>query len=219
MQKLLPIRNLFLIAFLTAFVGCSHHKDIKLTAEERYEVATKYFNENKYDKAIENFKKLIFEWPGSELVEKSQYFLAKSCLEAKKYEEAETEYDFFIRNFPQSMFIMRAEFELALVYYKESPPYWLDQAMTRNALASFENFILKHPDTELAKEAEKYRTKCIDKLARKDLETAKLYLKLGRPESAKIYLKDIQQRYPETSLMDEVWRLEGRIRKQNPNDE
>lgn len=194
---------------LTSFLpGCARHElDVKLDAEDQFKVAKQEFEQKHYDKAINGFKRIMFEFPGSKWVEEAQYWLAKSYFEQKNYPQAELEYDFFLRSFSRSRFADDAYFELCLCYFKQSPPYWLDQSLTERALQRFRAFEIRFPDSNLLDKAKEYEKKCISKLVKKDLETAKLYIKMGRPKSAVLYLKDIQEQYPENSDSQEIAEL------------
>ena len=79
------------------------------------------------------------------------------------------------------------------------------------ALNALDKFIARYGNTELAEEARQSRIECIDKLARKELETARLYKKMGKPEAALFYLDDIIERYPETTLKEEIESLRKEI--------
>lgn len=177
------------------------------TAEEEFYRAKELFENKQYDKAIERFKDVMYKYPGSRLMEDAQYWLAKTYFNKKDYEQAELEYKFLLGNFPNSRFVIRAEYELAITYLRQSLPYYLDQIPTINALKALDKFIAKHSDTELAREAEQARIDCIDKLARKELETARLYKKMGKPDAALLYLDEIKNRYPETTLLPEIEQL------------
>ncbi|MDI6840647.1 MAG: outer membrane protein assembly factor BamD [bacterium] len=197
-------------SLLTIFclLSCSRHKtEVKLNVEDEFTLAKSEFEYKHYDKAIDGFKRVIFRYPGSKWVEESQYLLAKAYLEKKDHTQAELEYDFFIQSYPRSRFADDAYFELSLCYFKESPPYGIEQSLTKKALQLFRSFIAKYPDSELIDKAREYEKKCIDKLVKKELETAKLYVKLGKPASAILYLKDIQQSYPDNSYSKEIARL------------
>lgn len=196
------------IIMISVFLSCTGNKTINVsTAEEEFHRAKQLLENKKYDKAIEAFKDVIYKYPGSGLMEDAQYWLAKAYFDKKDYEQAELEYKFLLRNFSNSRFAIKAEYELAITYLKQSPPYYLDQTPTKQALKSLEKFIAKHSGTELAKEAEKARIGCIDKLTRKELETAKLYKKMGKPDAALLYLDGIEERYPETTLLPEIEEL------------
>ncbi|OYD15605.1 hypothetical protein CH333_05375 [candidate division WOR-3 bacterium JGI_Cruoil_03_44_89] len=197
----------FIIAF-SVFLSCAGNKTVNLsTAEEEFQRAEELLKNKKYDKAIEGFKNVIYKYPGSRLMEDAQYWLAKSYFDKKDYEQAELEYGFLLKNFPNSRFFIRADYELAVTYLRQSLPYYLDQAVTKKALKALERFIAKHGDTELATEAKKARIECIDKLARKELEIARLYRKMGKPDAALFYLNGIEEKYPETTLLPEIEKL------------
>jgi len=189
-------------------LGCAHEKVIiNLDVKDEFRLAKENFDKKKYGKAAEGFKRLIFNHPGSGYVEEAEYWLAKSYFLKRDYLEAEQEYEFLLKSFPESRFADDAHFELALIYYKQSPPYRLDQSLTKKALNYFEDFLTKYPESVWVEEAKEYRTKCIDKLVKKEIAAAKFYMKLGHRKSALIHLKDILQKYPSNSYLDEVNRL------------
>ncbi len=193
------------IIVLVIFLSCRATKEInKPTDREELSSARELLEERRYSKAIERLNNIIYRHPGSGFLEDAQYWLARVYFEKGDYEQAEREYRFLLRNFPTSRFAIKAEYELALTYLAQSLPYYLDQTLTKKALKALKAFIQRHPETELAKEAEKKRIECIDKLARKELETAKLYIKIGRPDAAILFLQGIKERYPETTLLPEI---------------
>lgn len=200
MKKSLAV---FLLTIL--IIGCARNSTkIRLEPEEAFNQAKREFNLKHYDKAIEKFKIVIFEYPADKWTEEAQYLLARAAYKKKDYAQAQTDYDFFINTYPRSRFTERAEFEFAMSYYKNSPSHYLEQTSTIKAFQELEKFIAKYPESKYKDTAEKYKKKCVDKLAKKDLDAAKLYVKIGKPESALIYLKGIQQNYPDNSYAEEV---------------
>jgi len=194
---------------LTLFIfSCSRNNiEVGLDPEDEFKLAKQSFNEEKYDRAIEGFKRIIFRHPGSKWAEESQYRLAQSSFLKKDYEQAQIEYEFFVRSYPRSRFLDDASFELALCYFRKSPSYHLDPSLTQRALYEIQSFIKKYPDSKWLPKAKEYEQKCMDKLVQKDLETAKLYIKMGKLESAILYLEAIQEEYPDNSYSDEISRL------------
>ena len=194
------------------FLSCAGNKPLVVhTAEDEFNLAKEHLEDRKYVQAIERFQNVIYRYPGSGLMEDAQYWLAKTYFEKREYEQAELEYKFLLSNFPNSRFTIKANYELALTYLKLSPPYYLDQLYTKMALNALDKFIARYGNTELAEEARKSRIECIDKLARKELEIARLYKKMGKPEAALFYLDDIIERYPETILKEEIESLRKEI--------
>jgi outer membrane protein assembly factor BamD len=210
-MKLLLLSYSFALCLLTfnlLGVGCaSKEVVIHLDAKDEFRFAKENFDKKKYGRAAEGFKRLIFNHPGSEYVEEAQYLLGKSYFLKRAYPEAAQEYEFLLKSFPESRFADDAHFELALIYYKQSPKSYRDQSITKNALNYFEDFLTQYPESDRVEEAKEYRTKCIDKLVKKEFATAKLYMKLGHRKSAIIYLEDILKKYPSNSYLEEINRL------------
>ncbi len=190
---------------LICFSSCSRKEiEVELDPEDVFKIAKQSFKEEDYDNAIEKFKQVIFRHPGSKWSEESQYRLAQASFFKKDYQQAEMEYEFFISRYPRSRFIDDASFELAMCYFKDSYPSYLDPSIIKIALQKFQSFIEEYPNSKWFPQAKEYEQKCIDKLVRKDLKTAKLYIKMNRLESAVLYLKSIQETYPGNSYSDEV---------------
>lgn len=200
-MKILPIAILFSLLLLS----CTK-ETIKpgLPADELFEISKNAFEKKKYGRAIDGFKKLVFEHPGSELIDKAQFYLAESYLNARDYENAVVEYRFLIQNFPESPYLDDAHYKLGLTYYKASPAYYLDQKRTEDALKIIDRFIIRFPESGWIDDAKKLKAKCLDKLSKKELENGKLYYKLGHFESAEIYLNDLLESYPSSSYVDET---------------
>ncbi|MDP2912195.1 MAG: outer membrane protein assembly factor BamD, partial [Candidatus Omnitrophota bacterium] len=69
---------------------------------------------------------------------------------------------------------------------------------TNLARKEFEDFLKKHPDSELAGDAKQVVDKLKSREAENEFETAKFYEARKLPESAIIYYKDIVQNYSDT---------------------
>lgn len=193
-----------IVVFLIVFVSCSKERINRgLAADELFTISKEAFDNKKFGRAIEGFKRLVFEHPGSELIDNAQFYLGESYFYTKDYENASVEYKFLMQGFPESPFLDDANYKLALTYFRASPPYYLDQRRTQEALKVIERFLLRFPESELFDDAEDVKEECLSKLSRKDLENGKLYYKLGYYESAEIYLLDVVESYPSSSYVDE----------------
>lgn len=189
---------------LLVFACCSKDSIKRgLPADELYTISKQAYDNKKFGKAIEGFKRLVFEHPGSELIDDAQFYLGESYFYSKDYENAAVEYRFLMQGFPESPFLDDAHYKLGLTYFKASPPYYLDQRRTQEALRVIERFISRFPESELFDDAQAVREECLSKLSRKELENGKLYYKLGHYESAEIYLMEVVNSYPTSSYFDE----------------
>jgi outer membrane protein assembly factor BamD len=192
------------VIVIIIFASCSK-ESIKrnLPAEDLFELSKEAFDSKKYGKAIEGFKRLVFEHPGSELIDDAQFYLGESYFYSKDYENAAVEYKFLMQGFPESPFLDDANYKLGLTYFRASPPYYLDQRRTQEALKVIDRFMSRFPESELYDEAQAVREECLSKLSRKDLENGKLYYKLGHFESAEIYLLEVVANYPSSTYVEE----------------
>lgn len=194
--------------FILSVIGCAKNKqNIELPPEDEFILSKQLFDNKEYSKAIEKFKQLIFKFPSSKWTEESQYYLAKSYFMKKDYEKAQEEYSFFIQTYQRSRFLKISEYEYCLCCFFQSPKSQFDQSLTVIALNEIRSFIKKYLNDSLAVELQKYEKKCIDKLVEKELTSAKLYIKMGKYESAIIYLNYIKENYPTNSYTDEVNKL------------
>lgn len=212
------LRMCFLFLILS---GCTKKAIIyDMPTEDLFKISKDAFDNKKYGPAIDGFKKLVFEHPGSEYIDEAQFFLAESYLNTKDYENAVVEYRFLIENFPESPYLDDASYRLGFAYFAASPPYYLEQTKTEDALKIIKKFVVQFPESEWIGEARKVEKKCFDKLSRKELENGKLYFKLGRFNSAEIYFLDILKSYPSSHYIDETkYTLALCYQKQSKNEE
>jgi len=175
-----------------------------LPSDELFKLSKEYYDRKKYGTAIDGFKRLIFEHPGSEYIDDAQFYLGDSYLQTHDYENAAVEFRFCIQNFPESPYLDDAHYKLGVTYYKASPAYYLDQRRTHEAVKVIDRFITRFPESELIEEAKGIKEKCFDKLSKKGLENGKLYCKSGHYKSAKIYFDDIIEQYPSSSHIEEA---------------
>jgi outer membrane protein assembly factor BamD len=189
---------------IALFVCCSKDSIKKgIPADDLFTLSKDAFDNKKYGKAIEGFKRLVFEYPGSELIDDAQFYLGESYFYSNNYEDAAVEYKFLMQGFPESPFLDDANYKLGVTYFRASPAYYLDQRRTQEALRVIERFMTRFPESELYDDAQAVKDECLSKLSRKELENGKLYYKLGHYESAGLYLLDLVENYPTSSYIDE----------------
>ena len=181
----------------------------RLDPEDRFTLAKRYLEQGKYLKAQEEFKRLIFENPGSGYVDDAQFYLAEAYFLNKEYDFALLEYGYLIENYRSSEYVDDAHFKIGLSYYRRSKPVHLDQTDTKKALDEIELFLTKYPESEYTADALEAKKKCMEKLARKDLEAGKLYMKLRKYPAARVYFESVLEDYPETEGAEEVLLLIG----------
>ncbi len=192
--------TLFLLAAIVAFaIGCSPIPEFGETSvEDLYAIGQEAQERGDYMVAIEAFKRISMSWPLDERADDALMALGDAYLDMDDYASAEGEYLRLLSDYPRSDFVPEAEYKLGVVYFEQSKPAALDQSTTDEAIEQFRRFLRSYPDGEFSDGAREYLRELRARLAQKDFETAMLYVKLGSPAAARVYLESIPAEYPNT---------------------
>jgi outer membrane protein assembly factor BamD len=194
------VRNVFIAVLALFFIwGCSSTSElINLSAEDRFANGMRLYNDEDYLEAINEFQSLLLQYPGNEVADDAQYYLAMSRYERGEQLLAAYEFSKLIKNMPASDFVPNAQYMLAESYYQLSPNFALDQSYTINAIKEFQAFIEFFPTDERVTEAEKKMRELNDKLAQKEYNTAYIYERLEYNTAALIYYNSVLETYHDT---------------------
>ena len=150
------------------------------------------------DKAIEILKAVADNAPYGKYADQAKFKAGIAYKDIQDYNNAILILKELIDRYPNSQLIDRARFELAECSRLLSVKPAYDQTPTNVARKEFEDFLKKHPESEMAPEAKVV----VDKLKSSEAENAygvgQFYEARRAPESAIIYYKDIVQNYPDT---------------------
>lgn len=194
------MRYFFIMLFL---FGCSKKITIeRLTAEEEFKKAYSLFENKKYKKAIDYFQSFFNNHHGSQYIDDAQFYISESYYRMKDYENAVTEFNFLINNFPGSDFLEMAYLRKAQSLEKLSPITQRDQDLAKKAVEAYDLFILRFPNSDSIERAYAGKKRLIEKLNIKELQIAKLYYRMGKYNSAIIYLNEIISK--DNELKDEA---------------
>lgn len=150
------------------------------------------------DKAIEIFKAVADNSPYGKYADKAIFNTGLAYKSISDYDNAIMTFKQLVDKYPDSSFIDSARYQLAecskLLSLK--PDY--DQSSTAVAREEFEEFVAKHPESELTDEAREIIDKLKYKEAQNSYNIGQFYEARRMPDSAVIYYRDIIQKYPET---------------------
>jgi outer membrane protein assembly factor BamD len=185
--------------FLVFSMACGPKApSLVLDAEDQFTLAKGEFQKKHYDKAVLEFQKLIFNYPGAIFIDSAQYLLGMSYFNQKDYPSAQGEFNKLLSSFPTSRLSDDAAFMVAFCDYKMSPRAELDPERTIKAIEELNSFLDDFPESERAKEAQDLVQEGRSKLAKKAYQSGRLYLKMKQYEAALIYLKDVINEYHDT---------------------
>ncbi len=174
------LKNIHILLLFTGLIllsSCGEFSKVlnKGTSEEQYALATKLYQEAKYNKAIQLFEKIIPAYRGKPQMERIQFMLSDAYYKTKNYLLAAYHFDRFTKNYPKSTKKEQAAFLSAHSYYLSIPRSSLDQSDTHTAIDAFQKFIDTYPSSDKITEANKYIKEMQYKLEKKDYDIAYLY--------------------------------------------
>ena len=169
---------------------------------QQFSKAMIFFDKEKYVQAKEEFDFIIMIDPGSQIANESQFYKAESHFQMKEYDEAWKAFDRFVRFTNDIKKIEKARYRLCECAIFSSNKYPRDQKDTYRALDQLQMFIDDFPESGFVKESEEAIEKLRFKLAQKEYEVGKLYIKLEEYESAIIYFNSVLNSFYDTDMAD-----------------
>lgn len=157
-----------------------------------------------YQSAVTRLLEFLRENPGSALVDEANFLLGRAYLGIKDRVQAADYFQRILRDFPESRFGPDAAYHLATCYDGLARGAQLDQDWTDRALTAYGAFLVQNPDHPRVAEARERIRILDDRLARKALESADLYMRMRAWESARIYYQKVIDEHPLSRLLCEA---------------
>ena len=202
--------GLFILLLAMVLTGCGEYQRLLKSrdAEEKYQAALTYFNNKQYVRAQQLLDDVSSYYKGTERSEDVLAYLARSYMGQKAYESATNYYQAYIRNYPKGKYATEAYFQVGHCQYLDSPDARLDQDITKKAIEAFEVFVEQYPESPYAAQAYEEMSELYDKLALKELYSAKLYYNLGtylgnNYLSCEIVSRNALKNYPSNKYQEE----------------
>ncbi len=194
--------------YMATMTGCSSTSNEKMThtdwCKKRYDVAEELYKAKKYGRTVEKLEEILSTCAGSGYMEQAQFLIAESHFNLEQWIEARGEYGSFIVNFPGSPFAETAEFRKAVSSYNMEYKIDRDESNTTTAMKDFERYLANHPSTPLRDSVNYYYNNLVDRVAEKEFQTGRLYLRMEKPQAAVIYFKEFLETYPKAKRRQEV---------------
>lgn len=192
-----------ILSFVFMFLSC-RSSDISqnLSAEDRFERGKHEFENEDYLDAIDDFMSLTLQFPGSSLADDAQFYLGECRFQRGEYLLAAYEYQTLKRSMPASPLVPLAQYKTGLCYYKLSPKTPLDQNHTRKAIDEFQTFLEYFPTHDFVSDAEAKIRELNNRLAKKDYDTAVLYMKMENYKAATFYFESLLEKYHDSEYAE-----------------
>ena len=200
------ISYLLAVAVISGLCACaSNKKDTKnMSAEELYNHAYDYLEKTSYKKAAETFEQVELEHPYSRWATKSKLMAAYSYYRDEKYDDAIIALDRFIKYHPGNKDIAYAYYLKGLCSYEQMPIADKAQDNTADAYSTFQQLIMRFPDSKYSKDAKEKVKTALDNMAAHEMEVGRFYLKKENYLSALNRFSEVVKSYPNTPQFEEA---------------
>ena len=200
-------KRLFILAVFSIFiVSCSKYQKLLKSSDMdlKYEAANKYYEEEKFDRAMTLYEELIPLYRGSDRAEKVYYNYAYCNFQLNLLYASSYHFKKFAVTYPLSEHASHMLFMRAYSNYLLSPGPTLDDTDTKSAINSLQLFINTYPQDTLVDSSNVLMDELRNKLEEKSYLNAKQYYKIFKFKAAIIALNNTLLDFPETKHREEI---------------
>ena len=172
--------------------------------ESLYNEASTKLESKSFEEAARGFEEVERLHPYSPWAIRAELMAAYSYYKGTNYDEAVVALDRFAELHPGNKDVDYALYLKALCYYEQISDVARDQAMTREALASFEALIRRFPESRYSRDATFKRDLTLDHLAGKEMEIGRYYLRRGETNAALNRFRTVVTDYQTTTHAPEA---------------
>jgi outer membrane assembly lipoprotein YfiO len=221
-------RSLFALLVLASLWGCGPkgaklQKSVVPPDRTLFETGSEYLRKSQYIKARLAFQTLINTYPDSELSAESYLSIGDSFYDEGGTEnllQAEDQYKNFIIFFPTHPKAPDAQMKVIAANMKLMRAPDRDPQYSYKAEGAIRKMLETFPDSDYAPIARQYLKEVQETLAQGDYGVGKFYAERGNQAGARSRFKEIVDKYPDYSAMDEVYfQLADSLLKANNPDE
>ena len=179
-----PAALLLAAALLASTGGCAVRPADKASPGELMLLGQEDLRAERYESARQAFQRLLREYPDSNHRREALLNLANSYYQGEEYIEARVQYAEYVQLYPVSRQTPQAYYYLGMSDYNRILAPDQEQAVTRDALKSFQELVRRFPRSEFTAQAKERIQSLRDQLARHHLHIARFYLTKGKRVSA-----------------------------------
>jgi len=198
MTKYVRCTHILILASLALFAACGGGLPYPgLTADEVYALALQAREQEDWDDAIRAFEFVLFS-PGFNRAAEARLLLANVQYSKGRFIESRSEYQRVIDRWPADTVAVRAALGVCRSLASLSPITQRDQAFTRQARLACRQVAGDFAGTVMGLEAARLADQMLLKLAERDYDTGRHYLKRGLLDSSLLYFEEVASQYPDT---------------------
>lgn len=201
---------LAMVGLLLVTTGCRKDRafEEERTAQELYDDAKKYLDNQSWDRAILTYKQLQTRYPFGRYTEQSMLDLSYAYFKAREPENALSSLNRFIRTYPTHPNVDYAYYLKGLVNFEENMGFLerlmpnrvhdRDQSAARDAFNDFNELIRRYPDSRYVADARQRMVFLRNNLAAYEVEVANYYMRRKAYVAAANRARFALENYPGT---------------------
>jgi len=192
---------LFVFTFLSLLsCGATNIFDDNIPYKQRFDEGLEFFEKEKYNQSAQQFNIIVQRASHTDLGDDSLFFLAESYFLNKDYNLALIEFEKLVSRMGFSPYIEKSRWRICETLTFLSPNYFHDQDSSVKAITQIQDFIDDYPNSQYLNEADILLVTLRNRLAKKHMETGKLYIKLKAYDSAKQSYENVVNDYYDTKF-------------------
>ena len=195
---------LICISIIISSCGISNPFDDNIPYKTRFDDGLAFFEEEKYVKASQQFNIIVDRASHTDLGDDALFFLAESYFLNKDYDLALVEFEKLVSRMGFSPYIEKSRWRICETLMLLSPNFYHDQESSKKAIAQIQDFLDDFPNSEYSKDADKLINELRTRLAEKNMETGKLYVKLKAYDSAIVSYKIVVNEFYDTKFFNDA---------------
>jgi outer membrane protein assembly factor BamD len=191
--------------------GTAHAKERKeLTVEEQYELGLKYLRRESYVKALEQFNRIRNTHRDDPYSVKAELAIGDVYYKKREWDQARLAYEDFMRMHPRHPDLDYVVYRMGLSLYRKAPLVaGRDQTWTKQAVHTWAGFEARFPDSEYKAEVAELLDVSRDRLARKELEIARFYVRRHAWAAVSDRAEGMLRTYPDSRHVSDALFLDG----------
>ena len=195
---------LICISIFLSSCGISNPFDDNIPYKTRFDDGLAFFEEEKYVKSSQQFNIIVERASHTDLGDDALFFLAESYFLNEDNDIPHNQYEQLESRIGFSPYIEKSRWRICETLMLLSPNFYHDQDSSLKAITQIQEFLDDFPNSEYSKDADKLINELRTRLAEKNMETGKLYIKLKAYDSAMTSYEVVVNEYYDTKFFNDA---------------
>ena len=197
-----------LFTFSLVIQGCASKGVNESNPKEMYDDANQDIENDRYLLALDKLRVVKSKFSYSNYGALAQLRIGDVYFLQDSFTEAAAAYETFTELYPKHDKAAYALFRTGESYFKDIPStIQRDMKSAESAISTFTLYIKKYPAGDSIEKAKDMKGQAYNKLAEKELEIAKFYIRRKKADAAKLRLQKILDQYGEAKVAPEAKEL------------